>query len=209
MTDDAMKELVTKHDTVIEHLVTSNAEIVNSVKNLVEAQKESNERQMATNARLEEISKFLAKQVVFSTKLESMDKEVAESFTRRDIEKKESDTRIHKRIDEVELLQKSSSGCQSVMLLKKDVDVNARDVTRLIGDSEEHRIMLDGMDKKISNYPSNKAIVTAVIFVFGYMVVFGTYVVQSIGKFDVMITKLDTTLKNDISDIVELKRKMK
>jgi len=195
MTDDVMKELVTKHDATISHLVSSVEHLVAS--------------QTVTNERLEEISKFLAKQVVFSTKLETMDKEISDSFKRRDEAKVESDRRIHARINEVINTQKSESGCGSVRMLTKDVESIARDVMRLIGNSEEHRINIETLDKKMSSYPSKGAILSVVIVIAGYMVIFGTYVTQTLNGLDKTNAKLTTLIERDIKDVAWLMEKSK
>jgi len=191
MTDDVMKELVTKHDSVISQLIIS-------VEHSVASQTE-------TNKKLEEISATLSQLLMLTQRIDIMEREIAESFRRRDQEKRDSDKRIHARIDEVETLQKSERGCQSVMLLTKDVEANTKEVTRLLGDNEEHRIMIENIDKKIERYPSNKVLISVATVVFGYMVIFGTYVVQTLNKFDTTTTKIGVMLENDIDDIKEVK----
>ena len=187
MTDDVMKDLVTKHDATITQLVSSVEHLVRS--------------QTTTNERLEEISKFLAKQVVFSSKLETMDKDISDSFSRRDQSKLDSDKRIHRRIDEIETTQKSDNGCNSVRLLTKDIESLTKDVTRLIAHDAERSTSLEELDKKVDKYPSNKVIITISIVVIGYMIIFGTYVVQSLIKFDTTTAKLSVMLDRDMADI--------
>ena len=191
MTDDVMKELVTKHDSVISQLIIS-------VEHSVASQTE-------TNKKLEEISATLSQLLMLTQRIDIMEREIAESFRRRDQEKRDSDKRIHARIDEVETLQKSERGCQSVMLLTKDVEANTKEVTRLLGDNEEHRIMIENVEKKIERYPSNKVLISVATVVFGYMVIFGTYVVQTLNKFDTTTAKIGVMLENDIDDIKEVK----
>ena len=190
MTDDVMKDLVTKHDATITQLVSSVEHLVRS--------------QTTTNERLEEISKFLAKQVVFSSKLETMDKDISDSFSRRDQSKLDSDKRIHRRIDEIETTQKSDNGCNSVRLLTKDIESLTKDVTRLIAHDAERSTSLEELDKKVDKYPSNKVIITISTVVIGYMIIFGTYVVQSLNKFDTTTAKLSVMLDRDMADISKL-----
>lgn len=190
MTDDVMKDLVTKHDATITQLVSSVEHLVRS--------------QTTTNERLEEISKFLAKQVVFSSKLETMDKDISDSFSRRDQSKLDSDKRIHRRIDEIETTQKSDNGCNSVRLLTKDIESLTKDVTRLIAHDADRSKSLEELDKKVDKYPSNKVIITISTVVIGYMIIFGTYVVQSLNKFDTTTAKLSVMLDRDMADISKL-----
>jgi len=204
MTDEAMRELVTKHDTVIEQLVVSNSQIVTSVEHLVEAQKESNERQLATNSRLEEISKFLAKQAVFSTKLETMDREVRESFKRRDEAKAESDRRIHARIDEVATTQKSDNGCNSVRLLTKDVEALTREVAKLVNDEVEQRTRVEKLEAARAADVSPTTVKWVVGLIIAYSVMFGTYVVQAINAINNVNTEIASTLSRDIKDTGKL-----
>jgi len=181
MTDDVMKELVTKHDLTISHLVSS-------VEHLVQSQ-------TVTNERLEEISKFLAKQVVFGSRLDDMDRNVSESFKR-----------VHDRIDEIDTIQKSVKGCNSLRLLTKDVETITKDVTRLVGNNEEHRLRIEQID--------NRAIPKVVLmWIIGiaitYTVMFGTYTVQTFNKIDKVNTKLMTLIERDVEDVRKLMEKVK
>jgi len=179
MTDEIMRELVTKHDAVIGNLVTS-------VEHLVSSQTE-------TNKRLEEISKFLAKQAVFSNKLEMMDKDLIESFKR-----------VHSRIDEIDAIQKSESGCNSMKLLNKDLDSVAKDTTRLIGIVEEHRIEIENISKVQATYPSTNAIRWGIGLLLVYTITFGTYVVQSLNSLTTTDARITTLLERNIVDTGKL-----
>ena len=208
MTDEAMRELVTKHDTVIQQLVVSNSQIVTSVEHLVEAQKESNERQLAINSRLEEISKFLAKQAVFSTKLETMDIEVRESFKRRDESKVESDRRIHARIDEIVATQKSDNGCNSVRLLTKDVEALTKEYVRVVGDVIEHRTRVEKLEAHRVADISPTTVKWAAGLIVAYSIMFGTYVVQSINGLNSTNTRITSMLNRDVKDTDKLMKLM-
>jgi len=181
VTDEVMKELVTKHDMTISHLVSS-------VEHLVQSQ-------TVTNERLEEISKFLAKQVVFGSKLDNMDRDLTDSFKR-----------VYGKIDEVDIIQKSAKGCNSVRLLTKDVETLTRDVTRLIGNSEEHRLHIETLDRKIASYPPRGAMLTVTVIVVGYMITFGAYVTQTLNALDKTNVKLTTLIERDIKDVSNLMR---
>jgi len=175
MTDDVMRDLVTKHDTVITSLVSSVEHLVNS--------------QTETNKRLEEISKFLAKQVVFSTKLENLDKELGDSFKR-----------VHNRVDEIDTLQKSDQGCNSVRLLRKDIEVVQRDNIRLVGNIEDHRRMLEHFTTVEASHISGSTLRWVIGFIILYSVSFGGYVVESFNKLDRLEAKVMVQLERDMVD---------
>jgi hypothetical protein len=184
MTDDIMRDLVTKHDAVITSLVSS-------VEHLVQSQTD-------TNKKLEEITKLLSQQTLLSTKLEQMDKELVESFKR-----------VHHRIDEVDNLQKSDLGCNSVRLLTKDIESLTKDTMRLVGLVEDHRQNLE-MVKKIQNgYPSTTAIRWGIGVLIAYSITFGTYVVQSIGGLSQTDARVLTLLERDIRDTAILMEHLK
>ena len=189
MTDDAMKDLVTKHDRVIEQLVASNSQIVNSVEHLVEAQKESNVRQEATNSRLEEISKFLAKQAVFGNKLDNLDRELGDSFKR-----------VHHRVDELESTQKSEKGCNSVRLLTKDVETLQRDSIHTTGQVEENRLMVENLIKVQSSYISGATLKWVVGAALMYIVSFGVYTVKTFSAIEKLEAKREVKLARDLED---------
>ena len=179
MTDDVMKDLVTKHDATITQLVAS-------VEHLVSSQAE-------TNTQLKDISKYLAKQAVFSTRFDSMDKEFTGSFKR-----------VHRRIDEIDDIQKNESGCNSVRLLTKDIESLTKDTIRLVGLSEDHRMSIEALQKVQSNYPSSGAIRWGVGIVILYAVTFGTYVVQSLNTLANTEVKITALVERDIIDINRL-----
>jgi len=181
MTDDIMRDLVAKHDGVITSLVAS-------VEHLVTSQTE-------TNKRLEEISRFLAKQVVFGNKLEEMDRNLNESFKR-----------VHCRIDEIDSIQKSDKGCNSVRLLTKDVESITKDTTRLLGNVEEHRMNIESIDKKVI---PRVVLMWVVGIGISYSVMFGTYTVQTFNKIDKTNATLTTMIKRDVKDISKLMDKTK
>jgi len=172
MTDDAMKDLVSRHDSTITSLVSS-------VEHLVSSQAE-------TNKRLEEISKFLAKQQVFGTKFDLLNNELTDSFKR-----------VHKRIDKLDETQSSESGCNSVKLLHKDVLSIAKDVTRLIGTTEEHRIRIETAEKHIIPRSVMTWISGIVIM---YTVTFGVYVVKSFNTLEKIEARQEGTLTRDLED---------
>ena len=175
MTDDVMRDLVTKHDTVITNLVSS-------VEHLVSSQTE-------TNKRLEEITKFLTKQVVFSNKLENMDRDVAESFKR-----------VHSRMDEIDDVQKSSRGCSSVRLLTKDLESLTKEVDRLVENMNSNREYVEAVDKQVSEMLSPSLLKWVGGFIILYTVTFGTYVVQSFNTLDKTNTSIRTLLDRDMKD---------
>lgn len=169
MTDEALKDLVLKHDHTIENLANSVEALVNS--------------NTETNKRLEEISRYLAKQAVFDTKLADMDKDISESFQR-----------VHKRIDEVDNIQKSNDGCKSVQLLHKDVTALTKTVSQLAGTVGDIKISNEHTDSKVNSLPTPKVIAWVAGFSIAYLVSFGVYVVQQLHESEVIMT----TIKNDL-----------
>jgi len=178
MTDETLRDLVTKHDSTINSLVIS-------VEHLVAAQAKTNEQQAETNKRLQEISKYLAKQAVFDSQLSTMDRELTESFKR-----------VHQRIDIIESVQNSDTGCNSVKLLNKDVQSIARDVIRLIGTVEDEKLKVEAVDKVIKTYPSSGTIRWVIGGILLYLVSFGTYVVQSMQALNETDIRVTTMLKH-------------
>jgi len=197
MTDETMKELLTRHDDAIIKQDTTIKALVVSVEHLVSAQTETNEQ-------LKDISKYLAKQAIFSNKLETMDREIKESFERRDKDLAEKIKRFHQRVDEIDVLQKSENGCNSVRLLHKDVESLTRDMTRLIGVTEEHRMSIEQLDKNDSNKISPTTIRWAVGLTVLYSISFGTYVVQAFSKVDAINSRITVLLERNIKDTTDL-----
>lgn len=184
MTDDIMRDLVAKHDGVITSLVAS-------VEHLVTSQTE-------TNKRLEEISKFLAKQVLLSNRLETMDKELAASFNR-----------VHTRMDEMDTIQKSENGCNSVRLLTKDIETITKDVSRLTTAVENNVTSVASITEVQNKYPSTVAIRWGVGILILYSITFGTYVTQSINGLYRTDERLITLLDRDIKDTAILTAALK
>jgi len=165
MTDETLRDLVLKHESTIEKLASS-------IDSLVISQSE-------TNKRLEEISRYLTKQAIFDNKLESIEKEVSDSFKR-----------VHHRIDDLESTQNSNTGCKSVQLLGKDVDGLEKGYVQMAGAMGDVRITAEKMEKQIDSMPSSVTIRWFVGLIAVYMVSFGTYVVSSLQQNEVMITKI-------------------
>lgn len=172
MTDSTMKELVLKHEQTIESLVKSVDALVNS--------------NSETNIRLKEISEHLYKQAVFDTKLSSLDKELTDSFKG-----------IYSRIDELEITQNSNAGCKSVQLLSKDVKAHDKDITQLVGGLEDTKLTINNVDKSIEALPSRALITWGIGILVIYSISFGSYVVSSLHKNDIQITKLIENVINE------------
>ena len=172
MTDDAMQDLVLKHDSTITQLATSVQNQSKSVEDLVKSNNE-------TNKRLEEISRYLAKQAVFDSKLEAMDRELSDSFKR-----------VHKRIDEMDEIQTSTSGCKSVQLLTKDVESVEKESTHLAGTIGDMKITLETQQKAIDSLPSSKIIMWVLGFIIVYSITFGSYVVSELQANEIKVTKI-------------------
>jgi len=172
MTDDTLKDLVLKHDNEISLLASSIQSQSKSIENLAESNTE-------TNKRLEEISKYLAKQVVFDNKLETMDRELTESFRR-----------VHARINELHATQDSNTGCKSVQLLNKDVQSLAKDTTRLVNSLNNVEQEMRTNNEKLDNFPSPKLLQWVIGGVIVYLISFGSYVITSLQDHQVYITKI-------------------
>jgi len=191
MTESEIKELLLKHDRSIEMLATS-------IEHLVKSQEQTSNDLKETNKRLEEISKLLSKQVVFSEKLNVVEKDARECCKR-----------AHKRIDEIEETQRSDQGCSSVKLVNRDVVALTKEVTRLIGTVEEHRIKIDQVDKLQTKSISPKTLMWAAGLTVGYLITFGTYVVQTFNKLERTDAKITTLLERDIRDTAKLMERIK
>jgi hypothetical protein len=188
MTDEAMKDLVTKHDATLMEYGESIKRLTSSLDNLVQKQGETNEK-------LSKITEYLAEQKILSLKVQSMDSELRESFKR-----------VHKRIDSIDELQTSDNGCNSVRLLTKDVNSTAKDVTKLIGTTEEHRLHIEAIDNKLAASIPPAMIRWAVALIVTYSVMFGTYVVQTFSKIDKTNTRITALLERDLKDTEHLMR---
>jgi len=172
MTDDALKDLVLKHDSEISLLANSIENQSKSIESLVASNAE-------TNKRLEEISGYLAKQALFDNKLEVMDRELSESFKR-----------VHKRIDEMDEIQTSTNGCKSVQLLTKDVESVEKESTHLAGTIGDMKITLETQQKVLDSLPSSKLITWILGFIIVYSVTFGSYVVSELQANEIKVTKI-------------------
>lgn len=166
MTDEALKDLVLRHDASITQLVEGIRHLTNVQSNMSAEIKESNQQ-------IKDLMKYLTKQQIFNTKLESMDKELAESFSR-----------VYKRIETVEATQISDDGCSATKLLNKDVQAVTKEMTRLIGICEEHRLAIG----ELTAHKASQISPTTIKWIFGiviaYSITFGTYVVKSINDLE-------------------------
>ena len=179
MTDDVTRELVTRHDAVISSLVSS-------VEHLVSSQTE-------TNKRLEEISKFLAKQQVFATKFELMDKELLESFKR-----------VHDRIAKLEDTQTSDRGCSSMKLLTKEVSTITRDINKLTANVEIQVSHIAELEVHKSKMISPATIRWIAGILIAYTVIFGVYVVESFNKLNTTIATVALKDNENSKDVALL-----
>jgi hypothetical protein len=118
MTDDALRDLVHKHDNSIaqlaisiEHLVQSNASMIPEIRN---------------------ITRYLTEQEAISDRIDNMNREIIESFAR-----------LYKRLDSIE----SDSGPKSVQLIKKDVDHITTQLGKAQDDIIRYRDRLETVEK--------------------------------------------------------------
>jgi len=172
MTEESIKDLVLKHDATISGLANSVQHQATSIEALVASNGE-------TNKRLEEISKYLAKQAVFDSRLESLNRELEDSFHR-----------VHARIDSLEGIQNSTNGCNSVQLLGKDVSNLEKEHGQMYNaltniDNTMHKI-----DHKVDELPSPSAMKWVAGLLIVYLISFGSYVVTEIQHERVDITRI-------------------
>lgn len=182
MTDDTLKDLVLKHDNEISLLANSIQNQSKSIESLIESNTE-------TNRRLDEISKYLAKQAVFDTKLNSMDRELTESFKR-----------VHNRIDDLDSVQSSVAGCTSVQLLSKDVSSVTKDVNRLVEAIEKRQSDIGNIKTSLDSIPSISTVRWAIGLLVVYVVLFGSYVVTSLQEEEVQITSNTKVIESAVND---------
>ena len=191
MTEEALRELVLQHDTSIQ-------KFAQSIEHLAKAQSTTSQEIKELSKRLEEIMTYLAKQQVFSTKLDAMDRDLVESFKR-----------VHHRIDVIEKTQASDSGCNSVKLLNRDVMALTKEVNRLVGIVEEHRLNIESLDKANAKSVSPNYIRWAGGLLITFLVAFGTYVVQTFNKLEQTDAKISVLLERDIKDVAKLMERTK
>ena len=172
MTDDALKDLVLKHDSEISLLANSIENQSKSIESLVDSNAE-------TNKQLKEISGYLAKQALFDNKLEAMDKEVAQTFKR-----------VFSLIDDLKGTQESTSGCKSVQLLSKDVESIEKESVHLAGTIGDMQVTLKTQQKVIDSLPSSKIIMWVLGFIIAYSITFGSYVVSELQANEIKVTKI-------------------
>ena len=197
MDDNTLKDLVSKHDTSIEHMVTS-------IDSLVTSQNELNKNQFALTKELGNIAQKLTNQDLVNNRIDLLDKELAESFKRRDDVLNESNKRIHKRIDTIANIQTSDNGCNSVRLLTKDVQALTKDTIRLVGVTEEHRIKIEHIDESRARDVSPTSIKWGIAIMLTYTITFGTYIVDSINKLNATDIKTLSMLGRDMKDTNKL-----
>ena len=186
-----MKDLLMQHDSAI-------VQLTKSIDHLVQAQSTMSDELKETNKRLEEIMRFLAKQQVFQNKIDTMDRELIESFKR-----------VHKRIDAIEQTQVSDAGCNSVKLLNRDVLALTKEVNRLVGIVEEHRLNIEKIDRVQAGAISPSSIKWFVGLLMPVLIAFGSYVVVTFAKIERTNTELGTLLKRDIKDTARLMERIK
>lgn len=164
MQDGELKELVLKHDSAI-------MQLTQSIEHLVKSQSVMGEELKETNKRLEEITRFLAKQQVFQNKLDTMDRELADSFRR-----------VHKRIDEIHDIQVSDGGCGSVKLLSRDIGSCQKDIERLSVDILKIEGKLEILTDKVKQIPKPQTLKWAIALLTTYAISFGVFVIDSLYK---------------------------
>ena len=187
---DDLRETVHWHDKDIDRLVVS-------VDNLVQTQGE-------TNKKLEDISSHLANSAIASNKLEEMEQEITDSFQHRNREINETNKIFGEKLEVIEHIQRSDTGCQSVKLLAKDVGSMSKEHTLVMGTLEEHRIKLEHMEHHFATMISPLTMKWIAGVIIMYSVTFGSYVVNSINKLNNINVKVTQMLNRDIKDTAKL-----
>ena len=169
MMDKDLKEIVLQHDNDIK-IITKSIEKVTQ--------------------KLEKIAEEIAKQTAVKTKIESMEKEIVDSFRR-----------VHNRIDELYKTQNGDIGCSSVKILRNDIDHMTKEMTRLIGITEEHRLNIDNLNKNFATLIKPATIKWAITLGLGYAISFGAYVVVALGHLNETNAKLTTLIEQHSKEI--------
>ena len=187
---DSLTYTQSQHDKDISKLVIS-------VGNLVDTQKESNKR-------LEVITEHLANSAIASSKLEQMEREIADSFKQRDRERNETNKRFGEKIESMEHIQRSDTGCQSVKLLTKDIDSINREYALVTSTLKEHRGRFSNIDEHFTDMISPITIKWIGGFIIMYSITFGSYVVSSFNSMDKITVRMEQSLQRDIKDTARL-----
>ena len=201
MTDETMKDLVNEHDKAIKQLTISNIELSESIKTLVSSQ-------TSINNQLQTISESLVKQLLISEKLDNMNEEIKSSFDVRDKSTLDVYGRIFERIGLLEQTQQSSTGCNSIKLLHKDIE----SITKSISNTEK----LENINtKRIADLENHNAssfspstYKWAIALLITYCAMFGIYVVQSINSLTSANKESSSLLHRDIKDTAVIMKKV-
>jgi len=191
MTDETLKELILKHDGALESLASS-------IEHLAKTQELTSCDVRDTIKKLEEISIYLTKQSALEQKVANIDKELLESFKR-----------VHSRIDEIDLVQRGNSGCNSVRLLTKDIVAITKDVTNLVRATEIQREHIEVLQQHNAADIAPITIRWFVGLIIAYSIAFGSYVVQTFNQFDKTNARITALLERDLKDTEALMRARK
>lgn len=137
---------------------------------------------------------------ILINRFNTLEKELNESFKRRDEINKDRDKRLHQRITNIITVQSSSEGCNSVRLLTKDVQSISKDVLRLIGNIEEHRLKIEQIDNTLSKSISPLTFKWGTAILITYSITFGTYIVNSINKLNAATIRTTSILDRNSRD---------
>ena len=180
MNDETKAVLLNQHsDKLIEH--------DNIIKKLVFSVEQLVSTQADTNIELKKIATFLAKQAVFSTKLEDLESNLSESSSR-----------LNKRISNIEETQSSVFGCSSVKLVNKDITRLTEDIDKLVVAVGSINTKVESVTHKQAEALSSSTIRWILVFVITYIVGFGVYVSNSINTTNNLIGNMNT--KNVVYD---------
>lgn len=188
MKDEDLKELVLKHDAAMMQQSTT-------IEHLANVQSELSKELKESNKRLEEISKYLVKQAVFGTRFDELVKNLEESFKR-----------VHRRIDEIDEIQKSAGGCNSVRLLQKDIDRGLRDLDRIEAQVIRNRGDLELLSNNVNDMVNPATLKWLIGLLVVYSVSFGSFMVGSIYELK-SFAKQQTIVNRTIAEkIIDVRR---
>ena len=148
-----------------------------------------------TQRQLVEYLKNDNKYISLQQKLDTMDRELVESFKR-----------VHDRVDNIDHIQSNDNGCTSVKFLKKDLIITQSSVSSLKDSVKSCQKSVSDLKIQESGVLSSNSLRWAIGMILVYLVSFGTYVVKNITKTNTDIAKLEMLTernKNNITDVVK------
>lgn len=171
MNDDSYKDMVLQHDKHIDSLASSIGTLADNVG--------------STNKKLDDVIDIINHQNVLVERMNNIDTNV-----------KEFAVRIGTRLDSIEK-QQNHEGCSALKLEHENINSLGKSVDqlRLAQTKIESKVedYVKTNDVKTSKFLNGNTIKGVVLFIVGYLIVFGTYVVQELHRLDKVAYKPTTT----------------